>query len=46
MPIDDQRLKLLFVGVSVMSTEQKFSAIKLNSDVGLCTTNVAAVIGY
>lgn len=44
VPVDDERLKFLLVGVPVVRTEQEFATIQLNPDVGLGSTNVASVV--
>lgn len=46
MPIDDQRLELLLVSVSVVCAEQELTAIELNPNVSLGSANVAAVVGH
>ncbi len=45
MPANGDRLQLLFVRVAVMRAEQKLAYFKLDSNIGLCSTDVAAVSG-
>ena len=44
MPADCEWGQFVLIRVSVMSTEQKLSALKLNSDISLSSAYVAAIV--
>jgi len=43
VPIDAEWLKFFLVQIAVMATKGQLTRLELNSDEGLCATNITAV---